>query len=46
MAFPDKMSGTFTSAEMVAEYEQCWHSNVFVPCLEELGTEVCVCMDV
>ena len=42
VASPDKMNGIFTSAGMVAQYEQLWHSDIFVPCLENLETEVCV----
>ena len=42
VASSDKVNGIFTSAGMVAQYEQLWHSDVFVPCLENLETEVCV----
>ena len=42
MTSPEEMSGTFTNERKVADYEQIWHKDVFMPCLEKLGTEVCM----
>ena len=42
VTFPEEMSGTFTNERKVADYEQIWHKDVFMPCLEKLGTEVCM----
>jgi len=42
VASPEKMSGIFTNERKVADYEQIWHTDVFMPCLEKLGREVCM----
>jgi len=36
------MSGTITEPEKIVEYEKQWHADIFMPCLQKLGTEVCV----
>lgn len=38
----EEMSGIFTSERKVADYEQIWHKDVFMPCLKKLRTEVCM----